>query len=216
MSQFKIYNLKNEAVGTEDVSDTLVKAKFKPSLMHDYVTMQRRKMRQGTASTKTRAEVSGSGKKPFKQKGSGNARQGTLIGPHQPGGGIAFGPRPRSYETGLNKKAKSQGICQALSQKNFEGRLFILDDFQIKSGKTKEAVTALKKFKADSAVIVGNLSTETMRSLKNVPSIKGLSPAGVNVYDILRHDFLFVTKASIKELNDRVERTMTKKKGASA
>src|SRR4051812_45433775 len=115
MVELKVLNEKNEAVGKEKAEDLIFKAKFKPSLLHDYVVMQRRAHRSGTHSTKTRAEVSGTGKKPFRQKGTGQARQGTLIGPHQPGGGIAFGPKPRDYTTRLNKKTKLEALRIALS-----------------------------------------------------------------------------------------------------
>lgn len=207
MSDLKVFNLKNESVGSEKVDDSLVKASFRPHLLHDYVTMQRRAMRQGTASTKTRAEVSGSGKKPFRQKGTGNARQGTLIGPHQPGGGIAFGPKPRNYETRLNKKAKAEALRLSISQKHFEGKLIVIEDFKIASGKTKDAVKVLSNFKCQSAVIVGDFSPETLRSIKNLQKVKALVPKGVNVYDVLRHEHLFITKAGLKGLGERLKET---------
>jgi len=207
MGELKVYNLKNEAVGKEAVEDSFVKASYRPHLLHDYVVMQRRAMRQGTHSTKTRAEVSGSGKKPFRQKGTGNARQGTLIGPHQPGGGIAFGPKPRDYTTRLNKKAKAEALRLSISQKNYEGRLFIIDDFNISSGKTKDAAKALNNFKCRSAVIVGSLTPETKRSLRNLPKVKPLAPEGLNVYDVLRHQNLFITKAGLKALGERLKET---------
>jgi len=205
MSELKVLNLKNEVVGKETVDEALVKASFRPHLLHDYVVMQRRGMRQGTASTKTRAEVSGTGKKPFKQKGTGNARQGTLIGPHQPGGGIAFGPKPRDWSTKLNRKAKAEALRLSISQKNYEGKLFILEDFKIDSGKTKDAVKALKAFKSRSALIVGDFSLETSRSLHNLAKVKGLKPAGLNVLDVLRHEHLFITKAGLGALKERLK-----------
>lgn len=204
MADLKIYNLKNESVGTEKVSDSLIKTKFRPSLLHDYVVMQRRAMRQGTHSTLTRAEVSGTGKKPFRQKGTGNARQGTLIGPHQPGGGIAFGPKPRCYKTRLNRQSKAEAIRLALSQKAKEGKLIVLDDFSVKSGKTKDVAKIFKNFKCNSGLVVGALSPETLRGLRNLQNYKGILPAGVNVYDVLRHEHLFITRDALKSLGERL------------
>jgi large subunit ribosomal protein L4 len=205
MAQIKVLNLKNQVIGEEDINDGLVAAKNRPYLMHDYVVMQRRAMRQGTHSTKTRAEVSGSGKKPFRQKGTGQARQGTLIGPHQPGGGIQFGPKPRDYSTKLNKRARLEALKLAVSQKKYEGRLALVDDFNIASGKTKDAAKVIATLKAgSSALIVGELSAETKRAIRNIQGCDSLPPAGLNVYDVLRHQFLIVTKAGIKALEKRL------------
>jgi len=205
MAQIKVLNLKNQVVGEESVNDGLVSAKNRPYLMHDYVVMQRRAMRQGTHSTKTRAEVSGSGKKPFRQKGTGQARQGTLIGPHQPGGGIQFGPKPRDYSTKLNKKTRLEALKMAVSQKKHEGQLTLVDDFVITSGKTKDAAGAIKALKAgSSALLIGDFSAETKRAIRNLKGCDSLPPAGVNVYDVLRHKTLIVTKAGIRALEKRL------------
>ncbi|MBN8554050.1 MAG: 50S ribosomal protein L4 [Deltaproteobacteria bacterium] len=211
MMELKILNSKKEVVGKENVDEAIFKAEFRPHLMHDYVVMQRRALRQGTASTKTRAEVSGTGKKPFKQKGTGHARQGTLIGPHQPGGGIAFGPKPHKYSSNLNRKAKIEALRVALSQKNYEGKLAILDKFEIKSGKTKEAFKILSGFSDRSTLLIGDLSTETKRSMQNLASSKFLSPEGLNVMDLLKFDQILITKDSLAKVNDRLKVVATKK-----
>jgi len=205
MAELKVVNIKNESVGKEQVDDSLLKSKFRPHLLHDYVVMQRRARRQGTHSTLTRAEVSGTGKKPFKQKGTGNARQGTLIGPHQPGGGIAFGPKPRSYKTTLNKKTRMEALRLALSQKNYEGNLILVDDFKITSGKTKDATKALANLNAPSALVVGKFSAETSRSMRNLTKVKAIAPETFNVYDVLNHKALILTKEALKALQEKLK-----------
>ena len=214
MVALKILNLKNEVVGEEKVDAAIFKAPFKPFLLHDYVVMQRRALRQGTHSTKTRAEVSGTGKKPFRQKGTGNARQGTLIGPHQPGGGIQFGPKPRDYSSRLNKKAKMEAVRVALSQKNFEGKLAVVDKFDIASGKSKDAAKALAPWSKKSVLVVGEFSETTMRSVRNITFCKAILPAGLNVFDILHHDQVLIVKSSLGAINDKFKVVRTRKEAA--
>lgn len=204
--ELKVVNSKNEVVGKENVDEAIFKTLFRPHLLHDYVVMQRRALRQGTHSTLTRAEVTGTGKKPFKQKGTGHARQGTLIGPHQPGGGIQFGPKPRDYSTKLNAKTKLEAVRCALSQKNFEKKLAIIDSFDIKSGKTKDAMKIFNAFSKKSVLVIGNITPTTLRSVRNIPSCKALAVEGLNVFDILHHDFVLVTKDGLSKVNDRLKK----------
>lgn len=216
MIELKVVNSKNEVVGKEKVDESIFKASFRPYLMHDYVVMQRRKLRQGTHSTKTRAEVSGTGKKPFRQKGTGQARQGTLIGPHQVGGGIAFGPKPRCYSTALNKKTKDEAIRVALSQKNFENKLFILDTIDVASGKTKDAVKLVSVFLKPSALVVGDFSEPTTRAFRNLPRAKAISTKALNVADILRFDHLLIDRKSLGWISERYQKPSKKvEKGAA-
>ncbi len=206
MSELKIINFKNEVVGKEKADESIFSAKFKPYLLHDYVVMQRRALRAGTHSTMTRAEVSGTGKKPFRQKGTGQARQGTLIGPHQPGGGIAFGPKPRDYTTVLNKKTKLEAVRVALSQKNYEGKLALVENFDIPSGKSKDAAKTVSGLKAKSVLIIGDVSEKTSRSVRNIPTIKALSPKGLNVFDVLNHDQVVITKGALADLTQKFKK----------
>ncbi len=214
MPELKIVNFKNEVVGKEQADDSVFKTAFKPYLLHDYVVMQRRALRQGTASTKTRAEVSGTGKKPFRQKGTGQARQGTLIGPHQVGGGIAFGPKPRDYETSLNKKTRAEALRVALSQKNFEGKLSLVENFEVSSGKTKDAVKLVSGLKAKSVLIVGAVSAATLRSVRNISTIKALAPAGLNVFDLLKFERVLITKEALTQVTERLKKTVKKARAA--
>jgi large subunit ribosomal protein L4 len=210
MSELEIRNFKNEVVGKESAEPSVFMAKYKPSLLNDFVVMQRRALRQGTHSTKTRAEVSGTGKKPFKQKGTGSARQGTLIGPHQPGGGIAFGPKPRVYKSEMNAKARSEAIRGALTQRRRDGKILVVDKFEVPSGKTKDAVKLLSAFKARSYVIVGDFDTQTTRSVRNVKTCKALSPSGLNVFDLLKHEQVILTKAGLAKTVERLKKVREK------
>jgi large subunit ribosomal protein L4 len=210
MPELKVLNFKNEVVGKENVDDSVFKTSFKPYLMHDYVVMQRRALRQGTHSTPTRAEVTGTGKKPFRQKGTGQARQGTLIGPHQPGGGIAFGPKPRCYETSLNKKTRMEALRVALSQKNYEGKLALIDKFEVPSGKTKDAAKMVAGLKVKSVLIVGEVTAETLRAVRNIQTLKALSAKGLNVFDLLKFDQVLLTKDALSQVTERLKKAPKK------
>jgi len=185
-------------------SDLIFKQPLRKDLLNDYVVMQRRAGRQGTHSTKTRAEVSGTGKKPFKQKGTGHARQGTLKGPHQYGGGVCFGPKPRAYTSRLPKKVKLKAIQVALSQKRYEGRLFIIDSLELSSGKTKDAIKALSALKSKSVLIVGNLPEITLRAVRNIETVKVIKPAFLNVMDILRYQTCLLTEESLAWIEENL------------
>jgi len=215
MAEIKIIDLKSgkENKGVK-VDDSFFKLPLRRDLLNEYVTMQGRQWRQGTHSTKTRAEVSGTGKKPFRQKGTGNARQGTLRGPHQEGGGIAFGPKPRNYSTKLNKKTKKLAIKTAVSQKLYEKKLFAIENFEVSSGKTKDAAECLKKLDAKSCLIVGSFSEETLRSTKNIPNCKLISPGFINIRDLFLYEKCFLTLPALDSLNQYFAGTTKTEKAA--
>ena len=206
MTELELRDFNNKVVGKEKVDADVFGLPLNKSLLNDFVIMQRRALRQGTHSTKTRAEVSGTGKKPFRQKGTGSARQGTLIGPHQPGGGIAFGPKPREYSSEMNAKAKGKAVCVALSQKRYEGKLFVVDNFEVSSGKTKDAVKKLEVFGGKSFLVIGDANKETSRSVRNLKNCKTLSPVGLNVFDILKHDQVILTRDGLSKIVERFKR----------
>jgi large subunit ribosomal protein L4 len=214
--QIEVKDLSAKTVGKEAVDPAIFKTGKKAYLLHDYVVMQRRALRQGTHSTKTRAEVSGTGKKPFRQKGTGQARQGTLIGPHQPGGGIQFGPKPRCYSTSINKKTKREAIRTALSQKLFEKKLSIVDGFEIKSGKSKDAAKILNQFSKKSVLVVGDFSEPTFRSVRNLSSHKVIATVGINVFDLLYHDQVLLTRDALKTLSEKFKKSLKAKEVKSA
>ena len=206
MATLEVKNSEGKAAGKVDVADEIIKTSYRPFLMHDYVVMQSRAKRAGTHSTKTRSEVALVGQKPFKQKGTGRARQGSLKGPHQYGGGVAFGPKPRSYESSLNAKAKKEAIRGALSQKNFESKLFAIESFEIDSGKTKDALKAFDKLGTLKCLLVGDFSEATKRATQNLRWVRMVSPAGLNVYDILLASEVYVTKDAWTAISERLKK----------
>lgn len=219
MAELKVFDPKTgKSSSNVKGNDQIFKAPLRLDLLNEYVIMQRRAARSGTACTLTRAQVSGTGKKPFRQKGTGNARQGTLRGPHQYHGGVAWGPKPREYYADLNKKVKKEAIRVALSQKNFESKIAIVDSFDVGSGKTKDAVSQLNKFEAKSVLLVGDFSDLTLRAIKNAPHAKALKVTALNVKDVLAHDWLILTKAAFewceKNLSVKAKKTEKKEKAA--
>jgi len=195
MAEIKLLDL---ATGKEkskvSAPDEIFSQALRTDLLNDYVIMQHRAARQGTHCTKTRAEVAGTGKKPFRQKGTGNARQGTLIGPHQYGGGVAFGPKPRNYKSKLTRKTKVLANQVALSQKRFEGSLYVCESLDIKSGKTRDAVKLIKGMNAKNVLFIGNFSDETLRAFRNIDTGKLLSPDLLNVKDVLFFEKCVMTR----------------------
>ena len=204
-----------KTAGSVSGSDRIFKAPLRLDLLNEYVIMQRRAARSGTASTLTRAEVSGTGKKPFKQKGTGHARQGTLRGPHQYHGGVAFGPKPREYYSALNRKMKKEAVRVALSQKTFENKLLVTDKFEIESGKTKDALNALKKMNITSALFIGDVSESTLRAVRNLKSVKVLKVGATNVKDILSYEWLILSKAAFEWCEKNLSAPERKKEKAA-
>lgn len=198
MAKLKIIDLKNgKEKSSVDAEDTIFKLPLRKDLLNDYVIMQRRAQRAGTHNSKTRSEVSGTGKKPFRQKGTGNARQGSLKGPHQEGGGVVFGPKPRKYYASMNKKMKKLAIKTALSQKNYETKLGVIEGFDISSGKTKDAAKTLGAVTAKSYLVVGNFNELTLRSVRNLGNAKFVTPNYLNVRDILKYDQCLITQEAL-------------------
>lgn len=184
-----------------------------PSLVHAVVRWQRAKRRAGTHSTLTKSEVSGGGKKPWRQKGTGRARAGSNTSPLWVGGGVTFGPKPRSYEFSLNKKVRHQALAAVLSDKLREGKVKIVAELDVPSSKTRDgvkvisAVTAEKDVapKAYCVVPGGERGSRVNRSLRNVPGVIASVAQGVNVYDIVRHEYLVLDKDVIETITARVK-----------
>ena len=176
-------------------------------LLHQVVVAQLAAARQGTHKTKTRAEVSGAGRKPFKQKGTGRARQGSLRSPQFRGGAAIFGPIVRSHAHDLNKKVRKLALKTALSTKLAEGKLVVLDAVAVDSHKTKEMVQRFKLLGLTSALIIdgANLDENFVRASRNVPLIDVLPEQGANVYDILRRDTLVLTRNAVEQLEARLK-----------
>jgi large subunit ribosomal protein L4 len=178
--------------------------KVKEEILQTVVRWQLACRRQGTHKAKTRGEVSGGGKKPFKQKGTGNARQGSTRSPLMPGGGISFGPEPRDYSYVLPKRVRRLGLRTALSKLNKEGRLFVVDTMTSTDGKAKELALRLKSFGLQKAVLVDTKATDKFsRASRNLPKFRYYGVEGMNVYDLLKYDSVVLSKESIAEIVKR-------------
>ncbi len=177
-------------------------------LLHRAVRMQLANRRQGTHSTKTRGEVSGGGRKPWRQKGTGRARAGSRRSPIWVGGGTIFGPKPRSYETKLTRKMRQGALRSALSDRAAEGKVALVDRIPFEEPRTKFAVTLLDRLGAgDSALVVvatSEYGPAVKKSFRNLPQAKCIACAGINVYDILRHEHLVLTTEAVEELKERL------------
>jgi large subunit ribosomal protein L4 len=194
-----IQGKKPKKVGTIDLDDAVFAADVNEHLLWETVKWQMAKRRRGTHSVLGRAEVSGTGKKPFKQKGTGRARQGSHRSPQWVGGGSVFGPRPRDYSYTMPKKARKNALCSALTVRAAEGKLIIVDAFPAAGGKTRSVVQALATLGSHSALIVDVQDNEELRrGAKNLPDSKWIAPEGINVYDVLDHETLVLTQASAK------------------
>lgn len=203
MATVNVLNWKKEKVGTVDLAADVFEREVKQEILHEVVKWQLASRRQGTSMTKTKGLVSGGGKKPFKQKGTGNARQGSTRSPLMPGGGTTFGPQPRSYAYVLPKKVRRIGLSMALSHLVKEGRLFIVDSLN-SEGKTNELGRRLKGFGLSKAVLVDAESNEIFkRASRNLETFKYYPVEGLNVFDLLKYDAAVITKESVAKIVDR-------------
>lgn len=205
MSTVSIVNTKNERVGEVELNDNIFNLEVKEYLLHDVVRMQLAARRAGTACTKTRVEVSGSGAKPWRQKGTGRARAGSKRSPLWRGGGVIFGPKPRDYSFKLNRKVKKQALAMAMSARLQEGNLIILDDFTMATIKTKDFVSVMDVLNVENGLIIADGATENLnKSARNVNGFKVLPTDGLNVYDILLHKKLVLVRPVIENLEKRL------------
>ncbi len=192
-------------MGEVDLNDDLFAVEVKPYILHDVVKMQLANRRAGTACTKTRVEVSGSSAKPFRQKGTGRARAGNRRSPLWRGGGVVFGPKPRSYAYKLPKKVRRLGLRMALSTRFAEENMVVLDQFQLDEIKTKNFISVMKNLGVDNALIVIPSGDDKLeKSARNVPGFKVLPTMGVNVYDILHYRNLIILQSTIEQLEKRL------------
>ena len=205
MSVCEILNIQAEKVGELELNDSVFNIEVNTGILHEVVCMQRANRRSGNACTKTRGEVSGGGAKPWRQKGTGRARAGSRTSPVWRGGGTVFGPKPRDYSYTMPKKVKRLALCMALSARNQEGNLIIVDEFQLPEVKTKQFVQVMNKFNVDNCLIVTEGQDEHISlSSRNAVGYKVLPVAGLNVYDILKHSKLMLVKSSLQKIEDRV------------
>ena len=205
MSTVNIVNTKNESVGEIELNDDVFNREVKEYILHEVVRMQRAARRSGTAATKTRVEVRGGGRKPWRQKGTGRARAGTRNSPLWRGGGVAFGPKPRDYSFKLNRKVKKQAVAMALSARLQEGNLIVIDDFSLDAIKTKDFVGVMNVLDIDNGLIItDDANVNLTKSSRNVNGYKVLPSIGVNVYDILLHKKVILVQPAIESLEKRL------------
>jgi large subunit ribosomal protein L4 len=200
MATLDVYNVKREKISQVEVNDKVFAAEIKEHLFHEVIRMQLNKRRAGTHSTKTRAEVRGGGKKPWRQKGTGRARAGTSSSPIWRGGGVAFGPKPRSHEIKVPKKVRRAAMCSALTQKVQQEKLLVLDAIEMSEIKTAAFVVMLDNLKAGKALIIADADHNLQLSSRNVSHVKVLPPEGLNLFDVLKYDELYITQTSLKTI----------------
>ena len=212
MPTLEVLNLDKKKVGTIELSDDVFGVKVNHALVHQVIKAQLAGRRQGTAKTKVKSEARGGGKKPFKQKGTGNARQGSSRSPLQPGGGQNFGPQPRSYEQATPKEMLRGALRSVLSDRLGANRLLVLEDLALASKKTKEFNRILKdKLALDKVVFVDDKNDALELSGRNIPHVKILRTEGLNVYDIVRHEWLVLSKRAVASVEKRLSPTRGEK-----
>ena len=205
MPTVDIYNIQKEKVGELDLKDDIFGVEVRGDVLHEVVTWQRACRRSGCACTKTRGEVSGGGRKPWRQKGTGRARSGSNRSPVWKGGGTTFGPRPRSYAYTLPKKVRRAALKMALSSKLADGHLVVLEDYPNTTPKTKEFVQLMKKFDLGKALFIISEAHKGLElSARNVPYVQVMPTAGLNVYDILRYDHLVLLSPAVAAIEARL------------
>ena len=203
--QIDIVNIEGKKVGELALADAVFGAKVKDYLLWELVKAQQAAKRAGTHATKTRAHVRGGGKKPYKQKGTGNARQGSIRAPNYVGGGKVFGPHPRSYAYTVPKKVRRAALASALSLRVKEKKLVVVDKLSFETPKTKAMAGILKTLGFERALVVdGKGNANLFKSVRNLARAKVLAPEGLNVYDILNHAGLVIAAGAIKEVEQRV------------
>ena len=202
-----IYNLEKQVVGQLELAEEVFNAPVRQHLMHEVVRAQLAQRRSGTACAKERNAVSGGGRKPFRQKGTGRARQGSSRSPNHVGGGKAHGPRPRSYAFRPPRNVRRGALRSALSLRAREQNFLVLEDFELPKIGTKKLVEVLTTLELDRALLVDHHENEKLSlSARNLASFSFLPPEGVNVFDVLRHEQLVVTKRAVLDLQEALQR----------
>ena len=202
MAKVSVYNIEGKVVGDIELNDAVFGVEVNEHLVHMAVVSQLANNRQGTQSAKTRAEVSGGGRKPWRQKGTGHARQGSIRAPHWTGGGVVFAPKPRDYSFKMNKKEKNLALKSALTSRVAEEKFIVLDSIQFEEIKTKNMVTVLNNLNVNKALVVVDDNQNVVLSARNIPNVKTASTNTINVYDILKYDKLIVTKDAVATIEE--------------
>ena len=203
MANVSVYNMEGHEVGKMDLNDALFGVEVNEHLVHMAVVAQLANNRQGTQKAKTRSEVSGGGRKPWRQKGTGHARQGSTRAPQWTGGGIVFAPTPRDYTIRLNKKEKRAALKSALTSRVLENKFIVVDELKLDEIKTKKFQNVLNNLKVNKAlVVVDENSDNVVKSAKNIQSVKTAYVNTINVYDILKYNTVVATKAAVANIEE--------------
>ncbi len=206
MSKVSVYNMKGQPVGDIELKAEIFDAPINEHLLHQAVVAQLANKRQGTQSAKTRSEVSGGGRKPWRQKGTGHARQGSIRAPQWTGGGVVFAPKPRDYEIRLNKKEKRIALKSALASRVQEEKFFVIDELKVDEIKTKTMVELLNGLNVKKALIVLNSNDQNViLSARNIPDVQTALTNTINVFDILKYDAFVVDKAALETIEEVYE-----------
>ena len=203
MANVSVYNMEGNEVGKMDLNDAVFGVEVNEHLVHMAVVAQLANNRQGTQKAKTRSEVSGGGRKPWRQKGTGHARQGSTRAPQWTGGGIVFAPTPRDYTIRLNKKEKRAALKSALTSRVLENKFIVVDELKLDELKTKKFQNVLNNLKVNKAlVVVDENSDNVVKSAKNIQSVKTAYVNTINVYDILKYNTVVATKAAVANIEE--------------
>lgn len=203
MANVSVYNMEGKEVGSIELNDKVFAAPINEHLVHMAVVSQLANKRQGTQSAKTRAEVRGGGRKPWRQKGTGHARQGSTRSPQWTGGGVVFAPKPRDYSFKMNKKEKAAAIRSALTSRVNESKFLVLDELKFDEVKTKKMVAVLNNLKVNKAlVVVAEKDENVLLSARNIPAVRTAFSNTINVYDILKYDTVVITKDAVAKIEE--------------
>ena len=203
MAKLSVYNIEGNQVGEIELNDAVFGVEVNENLMHKAVVAQLAASRQGTQSAKTRSEVSGGGRKPWRQKGTGHARQGSTRSPQWTGGGVVFAPKPRDYSKKMNKKEKRAALFSVLTDKVQNNNLIALDSFELPEIKTKSVVKTMANLKADSALVILEKSNENViLSSRNLKNVKVITTDSINAYEVLKYDKVIATTEALKKIQE--------------
>ncbi len=203
MATVSVLNMEGKEVGTMELNDAVFGVNVNEHLVHMAVVQQLANNRQGTQKAKTRSEVRGGGRKPWRQKGTGHARQGSTRAPQWTGGGVVFAPTPRDYSFKMNKKEKRAALKSALTSKVQENKFIVVDELKFDEIKTKKFVEVMKNLKVEKALVVlNNNDVNVVKSAANVPTVKTASTETINVFDILKYNTVVVTKAAVETIQE--------------
>jgi len=205
MPKVAVFDITGKQTGEIELSDDVFGVEVNPAVMHQAVVMQLANQRQGTAATKTRGLVRGGGRKPWRQKGTGRARAGSIRSPLWVGGGTVFGPQPRSYSFRMPRKARRLALKSALSSKVESGELVVLEELRMAEPKTKEFIKILTNLNAAAAkalVVLGEPDLTVEKSSRNIPNVKAITSSGINVYDLLYHDKVLLTRDAVAKIEE--------------